>query len=154
MLPRVPGRGQFRAVGKTMLVLRQHAGKSKQRNSRRHYTSDTGMTDIILVQYVHQECLQLWINEKGSKLCEICKQPYQVGEGSSASSPVSSACAVQLTDVLLQGSYADPPVRSPSHVPNSALLAHLRRHGVVLRAVPVSDATSLQQQDEAQVPTS
>ena len=110
------------------------------------------VTAIVLVQYVHQDCLQLWINEKGSKLCEICKQPYQVGTCSSTSSPFQLVWC-PLTDVYLQGSYSDPPARTPVHAPNSALLAHLRRHGVVLRAVPVTDVNSLQQQDEAQVPT-
>ena len=38
MLPGVPGRGQLREVGKTVLVLRQHAGKSNQRNWCRLYT--------------------------------------------------------------------------------------------------------------------
>ena len=30
------------------------------------------------LQYVHQECLQTWISEKGSKCCEICQHVYQV----------------------------------------------------------------------------
>lgn len=37
-----------------------------------------GTRTALFVQYVHPDCLQTWINEKGSKSCEVCQQAYQV----------------------------------------------------------------------------
>ncbi|CAK9316707.1 unnamed protein product [Citrullus colocynthis] len=31
------------------------------------------------LKYAHRKCIQLWCNEKGDIICEICHQPYQPG---------------------------------------------------------------------------
>lgn len=28
--------------------------------------------------YVHHDCMQQWVSQRGAKTCEICKQPYTV----------------------------------------------------------------------------
>ncbi|KAL3149218.1 hypothetical protein ABBQ32_002044 [Trebouxia sp. C0010 RCD-2024] len=73
------------------------------------------------MQFVHPDCLQTWINEKGSKSCEICQQAYQ-------------------------GAYTFPAPRTATQAERSALLTQLQMQGVIVRADRSRGTITLQRQ--------
>ena len=74
--------GQLRYLDPTVRMFRQYAGRwcIQVAFSPLHlqHKQPPAWKKFLFVQYVHPDCLQTWISEKGSKSCEICQQAYQV----------------------------------------------------------------------------